>query len=243
MALRGDLVVRHGDGTHERLPRAALCRCGQSKNKPFCDNSHLEAGFQAAGATPAQILSDVRAPGQPGDPDMTAGRQQDTPREADEAIVSVRDNPRASRFELRVNGVPAGYVTYRDARSGRAFEHTVIATEYQGMGLASQLIRSALEEARATGRTCCRSARSCVPSSSDTRPTSTSWASHNASVSRCTHPTRGDAPSTQGGLGPSAVSPDFWDTSPTPAIAKDRTHLSGIPAAVLSLPASVMAQR
>jgi uncharacterized protein len=83
---------------------------------------------------------------------MTAGRQQDTPREADEASVSVRDNPRASRFELRVNRVFAGYVTYRDARSGRAFVHTVIAAEYQGMGLASQLIRSALDEARAAGR-------------------------------------------------------------------------------------------
>ncbi|MGH3341153.1 MAG: GNAT family N-acetyltransferase [Propionibacteriaceae bacterium] len=40
----------------------------------------------------------------------------------------------------------AGYVTYRDARSGRAFEHTVIAAEYQGMGFA-------LDEARAAGRT------------------------------------------------------------------------------------------
>jgi uncharacterized Fe-S cluster protein YjdI/CDGSH-type Zn-finger protein len=65
LALRGDLVVRHGDGTHERLPRAVLCRCGQSKNKPFCDNSHLEAGFQAAGATPAQVLSDVAHPAKP----------------------------------------------------------------------------------------------------------------------------------------------------------------------------------
>ncbi len=25
--------------------RAAFCRCGESKNKPFCDNSHEEAGF------------------------------------------------------------------------------------------------------------------------------------------------------------------------------------------------------
>lgn len=30
--------------------RAALCRCGQSDNKPFCDNSHLNAGFEDFGA-------------------------------------------------------------------------------------------------------------------------------------------------------------------------------------------------
>jgi CDGSH-type Zn-finger protein/uncharacterized Fe-S cluster protein YjdI len=31
------------------LFRATLCRCGKSKNKPFCDNSHIEAGFEASG--------------------------------------------------------------------------------------------------------------------------------------------------------------------------------------------------
>ena len=30
--------------------RAALCRCGQSNNKPYCDNSHETAGFQDYGA-------------------------------------------------------------------------------------------------------------------------------------------------------------------------------------------------
>ncbi len=30
--------------------RAALCRCGQSRNKPFCDNSHEEASFKDYGA-------------------------------------------------------------------------------------------------------------------------------------------------------------------------------------------------
>ncbi len=30
--------------------RAALCRCGKSARKPFCDNSHLEARFEDYGA-------------------------------------------------------------------------------------------------------------------------------------------------------------------------------------------------
>jgi predicted GNAT family acetyltransferase len=63
-------------------------------------------------------------------------------------VVAVTDNPQASRFELRLNQEFAGYATYRDLRAGRAFEHTVIAAEFEGLGLASTLIRVSLDESR-----------------------------------------------------------------------------------------------
>ena len=48
--LRGRIVY-HG-GTHANVveyTRIALCRCGASRNKPFCDNSHRRAEFSDAG--------------------------------------------------------------------------------------------------------------------------------------------------------------------------------------------------
>lgn len=39
-------VTDHEGRTVEVGARAALCRCGASKNKPFCDNSHLVVGFE-----------------------------------------------------------------------------------------------------------------------------------------------------------------------------------------------------
>jgi CDGSH-type Zn-finger protein/uncharacterized Fe-S cluster protein YjdI len=51
LQVQGNLEMCAGTGrTVARITQARLCRCGQSKNKPFCDLSHVAAGFVAAGA-------------------------------------------------------------------------------------------------------------------------------------------------------------------------------------------------
>ena len=49
--VRGLVQLRSADGSSvSEEVRMALCRCGQSRNKPFCDNSHFSAGFDDPGA-------------------------------------------------------------------------------------------------------------------------------------------------------------------------------------------------
>ena len=49
--VRGDLKIEGAADNMKGVSfRAALCRCGKSKEKPFCDNSHEDAGFKDYGA-------------------------------------------------------------------------------------------------------------------------------------------------------------------------------------------------
>jgi CDGSH-type Zn-finger protein/uncharacterized Fe-S cluster protein YjdI len=51
----GDLELEiAGPGAPSREIRAALCRCGASERKPFCDNNHVELGFRDAGDLDAE---------------------------------------------------------------------------------------------------------------------------------------------------------------------------------------------
>lgn len=50
LLVTGNLEVVSGTGrTIDRCTKAALCRCGHSNTKPYCDGSHRKAGFQAPG--------------------------------------------------------------------------------------------------------------------------------------------------------------------------------------------------
>jgi CDGSH-type Zn-finger protein len=44
--VKGGVLIESADGSeYEIRNRATLCRCGKSKNKPFCDGTHITAKF------------------------------------------------------------------------------------------------------------------------------------------------------------------------------------------------------
>ncbi len=48
LQVSGNLEIVSGTGrTIDRVTGARLCRCGGSRNKPFCDNTHLKIGFKS----------------------------------------------------------------------------------------------------------------------------------------------------------------------------------------------------
>ncbi|MGH8240324.1 MAG: CDGSH iron-sulfur domain-containing protein, partial [Steroidobacteraceae bacterium] len=56
--IRGAIEVVGVDGRpYERRARQTLCRCGHSRNKPFCDGSHWYASFRDP--LPPELVTDV----------------------------------------------------------------------------------------------------------------------------------------------------------------------------------------
>jgi len=50
LAVYADLAIEGEDAGF----RVTLCRCGDSKNKPYCDGSHVATNFEATGELPAK---------------------------------------------------------------------------------------------------------------------------------------------------------------------------------------------
>ena len=49
LLVNGPVILTDADGNkYEVRDNMALCRCGASTKKPFCDGTHSKIGFQAA---------------------------------------------------------------------------------------------------------------------------------------------------------------------------------------------------
>ncbi|MFE9013310.1 GNAT family N-acetyltransferase [Streptomyces cyaneofuscatus] len=65
--------------------------------------------------------------------------------------VAVKDVPEAKRYEARIEGESevAGFADYLRTTELIAFLHTEVSPRYEGKGVGSALVRTALDEARA----------------------------------------------------------------------------------------------
>jgi CDGSH-type Zn-finger protein len=52
--VEGEFTLTDTNGNPVPVKKAALCRCGGSTTKPFCDGTHSKIGFQAASAAVAE---------------------------------------------------------------------------------------------------------------------------------------------------------------------------------------------
>jgi len=69
----------------------------------------------------------------------------------DSEITIVPDDQGGGRYELTVDGQPAGELDFREEAGRRVFTHTGVRDEFEGQGLAGKLARRALDDARVHG--------------------------------------------------------------------------------------------
>lgn len=66
--------------------------------------------------------------------------------------TEVTNNTDRSRYEILLDGKPAGFAEYRLDGQRTVFTHTEIDPAFEGKGLGSLLAKAALDDVRAAGR-------------------------------------------------------------------------------------------
>ena len=57
LVVDGDFTLTDAAGNPIEIVKRALCRCGGSTIKPFCDGTHSKIGFQGANAAVEKVDS------------------------------------------------------------------------------------------------------------------------------------------------------------------------------------------
>lgn len=66
--------------------------------------------------------------------------------------MHVQKNEARHRYEAMRDGAVLGYAAYRDLGEAVELPHTVVEPQHEGQGVASAVVRFALDDLRASGR-------------------------------------------------------------------------------------------
>ena len=106
--VRGRLSISLADGESVETTRMALCRCGASRNKPFCDNRHLVVGFEDDGSLGESRLAPLE------------GQTDDTGPSHSMSVRPVPDGPILVEGHLTIRTAegPGGEAGFHEGRKG-----------------------------------------------------------------------------------------------------------------------------